>query len=261
MTPVACNSALGARAQSAGWEEAEHLLWNLPAEQPSLVTLNACLSGSAKAREWRRPLSFLQEAPQSLELAPDVISYTTSLSGLKKCRRPWGHGAALLRQMSRLAVRSGVRVWNALLGACRREEDAEVPGEWQAGLSFLESLRQRALQLSETSRSLRLCSLEESAQVPELAHLWRSTLALFWAAPTPAQAPERLASGALLGSLARAEQWGGALEMLDAMASQAGGSVADEVHYDLAIAACAGAREIRETPLQMHTYTSAEDLA
>ncbi|CAK9011875.1 unnamed protein product [Durusdinium trenchii] len=226
---VACNALLTATAALA-WEKAEALLppfqcWGV---RCTLVTLNACADGSAKAKQWRRPLNLLQEA-RAAPLVPDVVSLTASVTGLKKCRGPWGHAIALLANMATREVRENVLTWNALMSACRPGEEDEVEeavraAEWHQGLHCLALMGQRSLQLSDASRNVPLCSLEETSSDQardELKEMrprpWRQVLALFHTFEEETFQPTRLAWGAVLGVLARQALWAGALGALNTL--------------------------------------------
>ncbi|CAE7281164.1 unnamed protein product [Symbiodinium sp. CCMP2592] len=243
---VACNAAASALAQASGWEEAEELLQFLSRwTQRSQISFNSCADASAKARQWRRPLHWIGTLVNSgTAERPDEVSYTASISGLKKCGRPWRTGVELLRSAASSSVEINFATCNALMGACQPgEEEDEAKLLWSPGLSLLDEMGRFSIEMTQTSCNVQLSCLEEGSKGPKARHLWMATLALFAEEEEKGWlVPDRRTQGAILGITARSLHWDGALKVLADMVHEAVGGASsadpDEAHFDLVVSAC-----------------------
>ncbi|CAK9101589.1 unnamed protein product [Durusdinium trenchii] len=232
---ISCNSVISSCEKAGEWQQALHFLeyMDTVAVEPSIISYNAAISACEKANHWRQALelftlastqtrlagdvvgvnaalsacakaaaqtqalSLFRAMPQ-MKLLPDVISYSTVITG-----QPWPQVLNLLELMGSAAVQPNTITRNAAITSC-------VTGVWPSWPVALELLR-AAEHRSQPNRS-------PLGQRSSISHL----------------AEESVATNVVLSGCVRAAAWQAALELFAKMVEVAS---ADAVSYSVAISA------------------------
>eukprot|EP00435_Cladocopium_sp_Y103_P033952 s2279_g8.t1 len=224
---ISYNAVLNALGKGTLWQQALHLLQQLPRRfvKTNLVTFNASINCLEQVAGWAAALGLLQQLSQD-DLQPDVISFNSSIS----CQCSWPYALALLADLEEkllpdhfsyaVTMRSLTPSWTwafdclEQLQLQRLRPNAVVHNTLQGALAS-NSLWSHALHLLPGVDSAE--PLMAFSTLLGALERWEMAMGILEDSQTDALVPDVVCFGSALGTAARAEAWREALDMLQGL--------------------------------------------
>ncbi|CAJ1406399.1 unnamed protein product [Effrenium voratum] len=199
LNEVICNSAISACSAGSRWEHALAIFHSMPRRNivPQVVGYNAAISACVRGSSWNQGMAIFQEMPAA-GVPPDQISFNSALSACQRSSN-WQQALALIELMPRSSVAPEEFCFTTALSCCEG---------WQLCLQLLSGFEDSQITPLMLGVVMSAC---------ETAGAWEASLSLLQHLLARRATPDALHVGSAANALRRAQGFGAALRLLEAM--------------------------------------------